>query len=61
MKPLKGKNVMAPDKGWLICEYSSVKPNHRKNPKKFYVRKFNRELRQFFKKMLRGGKDVAED
>ena len=61
MKPLKGKNVIAPDKGWSICEYSRVKTNHGKNNKKYYVRKFNRELRQFFKKMLRGGKDVAED
>jgi hypothetical protein len=61
MKPFKGKNVIAPDKGWFICEYSYVKPNHRKNNKKFYVRKFNRELRQFFRKMLRGCKDVAED
>lgn len=61
MKPFKGKNVMAPDKGWYICEYSSVKPNHRKNPKKFYVRKFNRELRQFFRKMLRGCKYVGSN
>ena len=61
MKPFKGKNVIAPDKGWFICEYSSVKQNHRKNPKKYYVRKFNRELRQFFRKMLRVCKDVEED
>ena len=61
MKPFKCKNVIAPDKGWFICEYSCVKPNNGKNNKKFYVRKFNRELRQFFRKILRRYKDVAED
>lgn len=60
MKPFKGKNVIAPDKGWFICDYNSIRKRHR-NIKKFYVRKFNRELRQFFRKMLRGCKDVAED
>ena len=60
MKPFNGKNVIPPDKGWFISDYDSRRKRHR-NIKKYYVRKFNRELRQFFKKMLRGGKDVAED
>lgn len=61
MKPIKGKNFLPPDKSWLICEYGQTKQGNHKNQKKYYVRKFNRELRQFFRKMLRGCKYVAED
>lgn len=53
MKNCKGKNVIKPDVGWSISDYSFCKKNHRINPKKFLVNKVNRKIRQFFNKLIK--------
>lgn len=58
MKTSKGKNLIVPDKGWLISDSKTRKRHYKINLKRFFVKTFNRRLRQFFKKEI---KNVAEE
>lgn len=50
MKASKGKEYIYPDEAYIISEYRHIKK--RKN-KRFYIRKFNRKVRNFFKRIIR--------
>ena len=56
MKASKGKEFLNPDEAYIISEYKYIKKN--KN-KRFYVRVFNKKIRNFFKKLIR--KEVSND
>lgn len=50
MKASKGKEYVYPDEAYSISEYNHIKKT--KN-KRFYIRRFNRKVRKFFKKLIR--------
>lgn len=52
MKSSKGKELIAPDECWTISESKALQ---RKNySKKFWIKVFNRKLRRFFSKKIKG-------
>lgn len=50
MKASKGKEYIYPDESYSISEYRHIKKT--KN-KRFQIRRFNRKVRNFFKKLIR--------
>lgn len=52
MKANKGKEFISPDNGWIISESKVLK--HKNHSKKFWIKVFNRKLRRFFSKKIKG-------
>lgn len=52
-KASKGKDYIMPDPNWVISECAVLKNNHRGKLKKYYPYKFNKKIRQFFKKLIK--------
>lgn len=52
MKASKGKEFIAPDKGWFISESKWRYRNSKSKLKRFLIKTFNRKLRQFYKRKM---------
>lgn len=51
MKSSKGKELIAPDKGWIISEHKALQKKDK--GKRYWIKVFNRKLRRFFSKELK--------
>lgn len=52
MKSSKGKELIRPDENWIISEHKALQKKDKS--KRYWVNVFNRKLRRFFSKKIKG-------